>query len=133
MQGNVSNILNTRNIDTPSLLSVYCNMAELHRLRSEIILTMSECSVLQEAYVAQSKYVGIKEAKILAEGISFERGDEDPKLINFFDHGPAHLDTINLAAREFDPHLLSNMNFRNPDSFKINILTAGLEEVRAVL
>ena len=108
-------------------------MAELHRLRSELILTMSECSVLQECYVAQSKYVGIKEAKLLAEGISFERGDEDPKLVNFFDHGPAHLDTIDLACKEFDTVLMSNLNFRNPDSFKINVLTAGLEEVRAVL
>jgi len=38
-----------------------------------------------------------------------------------------------LAVSEFDPALLSNMNFRNPDSFKLNILTAGLEEVRAIL
>lgn len=35
--------------------------------------------------------------------------------------------------REYDPCLLSNFNFRNPDSFKINITTAGLEEVRSVL
>lgn len=43
------------------------------------------------------------------------------------------MNIIDLAAREFDPTLLSNMNFRNPDSFKINILTSGLEEIRAVL
>jgi hypothetical protein len=43
------------------------------------------------------------------------------------------LDTIELAVNEFDPKLLSNFNFRNPDSFKINIFTAGLEEVRAIL
>jgi len=41
--------------------------------------------------------------------------------------------TIDLAVREFDPILLSNFNFRNPDAFKFNILTSGLEEVRAVL
>ena len=35
--------------------------------------------------------------------------------------------------REYDPSLLSNFNFRNPDSFKLNITSAGLEEVRAVL
>lgn len=34
---------------------------------------------------------------------------------------------------EFDPVFLSNFNFRNPDTFKINITTSGLEEVRAVL
>jgi len=43
------------------------------------------------------------------------------------------MDKIDLAVREFDILLLSNLNFRNPDSFKINVLTAGLEEVRAIL
>jgi len=43
------------------------------------------------------------------------------------------MDKIDLAVREFDILLLSNLNFRNPDSFKINMLTAGLEEVRAIL
>ena len=56
-----------------------------------------------------------------------------PDLCNFIDHGPSHMDKIDLAVREFDILLLSNLNFRNPDSFKINMLTAGLEEVRAIL
>ena len=43
------------------------------------------------------------------------------------------MEEIELAVREFDPSLLSNLNFRNADSLKINLLTAGLEEVRAVL
>lgn len=47
--------------------------------------------------------------------------------------GPSHLEKIDLAIREFDPALLSNFNFRNPDSLKLNILTSGLEEVRAIL
>ena len=58
---------------------------------------------------------------------------EDKDEINYCEDGPAHLDSIYLAVREFDPALLSNFNFRNPDSFKINILTSGLEEVRAIL
>jgi len=40
---------------------------------------------------------------------------------------------INLAVREFDISLLSNFNFRNPDSYKLNITDAGIEEVRAIL
>jgi hypothetical protein len=40
---------------------------------------------------------------------------------------------IELAIKEFDPTLLSNFNFTNPDSLKLNILTSGLEEVRAIL
>jgi hypothetical protein len=44
--GNVSDAMNQRNIVAPSLLKTYCNMMELHRLRSEIILTVSECAML---------------------------------------------------------------------------------------
>lgn len=59
--------------------------------------------------------------------------DSDQKLVNFLDHGCAHMNDIDLAVREFDPILMSNFNFRNPDSFKLNILSSGLEEVRAIL
>jgi len=43
------------------------------------------------------------------------------------------MDVIKLAIREFDPQLLSNFNFRNPDALKVNVLTSGLEEARAIL
>ena len=73
----------------------------------------------------------------MPEGIAFDQYDfsdsSEIKLVNFVDHGPSHSDTIELAAAEFDPVLLSNLNFRNPDAFKINIITSGLEEVRAIL
>jgi len=49
------------------------------------------------------------------------------------DNGPAHMENFGLAISEFDSALLSNINFRNPDAFKLNILTSGLEEIRAVL
>lgn len=54
-------------------------------------------------------------------------------MVNFIDHGCGHMYNIDLAIKEFDPAILSNFNFRNPDAFKINILTSGLEEVRAIL
>ena len=38
-----------------------------------------------------------------------------------------------MAIKEFDPCFLSNFNFRNPDTFKLNITDAGIEEVRSVL
>lgn len=72
----------------------------------------------------------------LAEGITYlghEQSELERQCINFLDHGPSHTEQLDLAAREFDAGLLSNLNFRNPDSFRLNILTAGLEEVRAVL
>jgi hypothetical protein len=45
MQG-ATDAMNQRNIVAPSLLKTYCNIIELHRLRSEIMLTASECAML---------------------------------------------------------------------------------------
>jgi hypothetical protein len=69
----------------------------------------------------------------LTEGISFDDSTDTDNFVNFTDHGCAHSETIDLAIKEFDPVLLSNFNFRNPDAFKLNVLTSGLEEVRAIL
>jgi hypothetical protein len=43
LKGNKNDALGLRNISVPSLLKTYCNMIELHRLRSEIILASAEC------------------------------------------------------------------------------------------
>ena len=72
----------------------------------------------------------------LSDGIGFDPFSNDEntaQFVNYFDHGPSHLDKISLTAQEFDRSLLSALNFRNPDSFRFNILTSGLEEVRAIL
>ena len=53
--------------------------------------------------------------------------------INYSDDGPGHGITWGLAIAEFDPALLSNMNYKHPDAFKLSVLTSGLEEVRGVL
>lgn len=53
--------------------------------------------------------------------------------MNFFEDGTSYNIKIGLAVKEYDPSLLCNFNFRNPDSFKLNITDAGLEEVRSVL
>jgi hypothetical protein len=52
-RGGKTDTMNQRNVVVPSLLKTYCNMVELHRLRSEIILTASECAILQQTYEAQ--------------------------------------------------------------------------------
>ena len=72
----------------------------------------------------------------IPESISFDQvdiHDDQSEVINYLDEGPSHNTVIDLAVREFDFNLLSNFNFRNPDTFKLNITDAGLEEVRAVL
>ena len=131
------NIASTRNVDVPSLLQTYCNMVELMRLRHEIILAVSECTVLQQIYKNQAQACKIPGIDVfLSDFINFDpvdTHDDQVELINFFDEGTSHNINIGLAVKEYDPCLLSNFNFRNPDSFKINITDAGLEEIRAVL
>jgi hypothetical protein len=39
-----------RAVASPSLLEVYCNIMELMRIRSEIIMVATECDVLQKLY-----------------------------------------------------------------------------------
>ena len=45
-----SDNIGIRNVNVPVMLEVYCNLIELHRLRNEIILTVSETQVLREVY-----------------------------------------------------------------------------------
>ena len=110
---------------------------ELHRLRNEIILSASETGVLEHIYLEQQKVCACQNIKVeLADSISFidldtlKGGD---RVVNFLDEGPAAHLKIGLAIREFDPNLLSNFNFRSPDTLKFNVLDSGLEEVRAIL
>ena len=107
------------------------------RLRHEILLAASECSVLEQIYKQQAEHCKNKGASVtLPDSISFDPvdiHDDQAELINFFDEGTSHSIKIGLAINEYDPCLLANMNFRNPDSYKLNITDAGLEEVRGVL
>ena len=53
--GKPANPANERNVAVPSMLTTYCNMVELMRLRHEIILAASECAVLQQIYMNQAQ------------------------------------------------------------------------------
>jgi hypothetical protein len=53
--------------------------------------------------------------------------------VNFIDDGPSSFIDFDLAVREFDAALKSNINFRNPDAIKMLVTTSGLEELRGVL
>jgi hypothetical protein len=69
------------------------------------------------------------------ESISFPSlfNIDEEAYVNFVDHGPGHQVEFGLAAAEWDPSLLTNLNYKHPDAFKLSVLTQGLEEVRAVL
>ena len=113
-------------------------MVELMRLRHEIILAASECAVLEQIYHEQAAQCSISNSMNarIPESISFDVvdiHDDQSEVINYLDEGPSFNTVIDLAVREFDLNLLSNFNFRNPDTLKLNITDAGLEEVRAIL
>jgi len=63
----------------------------------------------------------------------FENYLKDTSKVNWFEDGPGSFLDIDLAVVEFDASLKSNLNFRNPDSFKMLVMTSGLEELRAIL
>lgn len=68
------------------------------------------------------------------EHISFENYlANDSNKVNFIDDGGTSFVKMDLAVNEFDPVLKSNLNFRNPDSFKMLLTNCGVEELRAVL
>jgi hypothetical protein len=67
------------------------------------------------------------------EGLAFEHGILRKNEINYVDDGPASMLEIGLAISEVDPVITSNLNFRNPDAFKIMITKSGLEELRVIL
>lgn len=109
---------------------------ELLRLRNELILARTETQILQQVYQEQMRLCGIKGIKIyFEESVSFDPIPEDEwqGYVNFVDEGPAYGLTIDLAICEYDPKLVSNLNFRHPDALKLCSTTSGLEEVRAAL
>ena len=121
----------------PKLLELYCNIIEVCRIRNEIILAASECMVLKQIYEKQCQKCNLNLSVDLGDSISFPGVDEFEndsfKQIDFVNDGPAaHLD-IDLAVKDFDKMLLSNINFRSPDAIVLNMFRSGLEELRAVL
>lgn len=67
------------------------------------------------------------------DNITFENYLSNSSKVNFIDDGGASFIKMDLAVNEFDPCLKSNLNFRNPDSFKMMITNCGVEELRAIL
>ena len=115
-----------RKIAPPVLLELYCNMTELVRLRSELINAASETAVLQKIYIEQVGLCGKAHLQPMSdESISFPTlfDVEGEQYVNFVDDGPGHQCEIGLAASEFDPSLLTNLNYKHPDAFKMCVLT----------
>lgn len=116
------------------MLDLYCNSIEMLRLRQELIQSMSESMVLQEIYEGQAKLINRPNFRpFFTDSVKFDNYMIDSQKVNFIDDGPASFTDFDLAIREFDGSLKSNLNFRNPDAVKMLTTTAGLEELRGVL
>ena len=95
---------------------------------------MSESMVLQEIYEAQAKIVNRPNFKpFFTDQVKFDNYLNDQFKVNYLDDGPSATLEFDLAIREYDSLLKSNLNFRNPDSVKMMICTSGLEELRAIV
>jgi hypothetical protein len=89
--------------------------------------------ILTEVYRKQAELIGSVGAKVeFDQGIQFNT-DPSTGFVNFVEDGPSHMSKIGLAIQEFDNTLLSNFNFRNPDTLKLNVLESGLQETRMIL
>ncbi len=116
------------------MLHLYCNSVELLRLRQELITTMSETMVLTEIYEGQGKLVNRPNFRpFFADQVKFDNYLIDTTKVNYIDDGPAAGFEFDLAIKEFDQVLKSNVNFRNPDALKMLLCTSGLEELRGIL
>jgi ribonuclease I len=68
-----------------------------------------------------------------ADQVKFDNHLNDSTRVNYLDDGPGASYDYDLAIKEFDNVLKSNVNFRNPDSVKMLICSSGLEELRGIL
>jgi hypothetical protein len=90
--------------------------------------------VLSEIYEAQGKLVNRPNFKpFFADQVKFDNYLIDNSKVNFIDDGPAANYEFDLAVKELDHVLKSNVNFRHPDAVKMLMCTSGLEELRGIL
>ena len=97
-------------------------------------MCVSECKMLEDLFLRQARRCNMSSLKAsYAEGLTFPTRLAEPTEINYVDDGPASHLQLGLAIKEVDPTLLSNLNFRNPDAFRLMVTNAGLEELRVIL
>lgn len=88
-------------------------------------------------YTEQCKFLGKESRIFLTDAFNFETfvtGGEN--WTNFVDTGPGsdqRSTRSELAIDEFDPSMLSVMNFNEPEAFKALICPLGLEEFRSIV
>ncbi len=122
----------------PSLLEISCNAVEVIRLRSlliELLIQREDLSIVyknQMQTMAKDGRINFKDSFNFSTFLSGTVPNGRWK--NFVDTGPGHHTTwpTNLAVTEFDPTMISCLNFSDPEAFKALLCPLGLEELRCV-
>jgi len=107
-------------------------------LRALLIDTLIQRHSLSEIYKNQMQAMA-KDGRInFRDSFNFstflQGNSASGRWKNFVDYGPGHKTAYptNLAISEFDPTMLSCINFADPEAFKALLCPLGLEELRAV-
>ena len=117
------------------MLILVCNNVELLRLRRLLLNAVIQTKQLQNVFEAQNKLTNGQGKVFFDSPLNFEDTGIEKSLldISFVDDGNLTDVDIDLAVNEFDPSLRANLDFADPENFKILICPMGLEELRATL
>ena len=123
----------------PSMLEILCNGVEALRIRHLLVNCIIQRDSLVEIYQHQMNVMS-KDCKIYFKDLgfnfeTFQRG-AGPKWKDFVDQGPGLKNSIvksGLAIGEFDPSIVSCINFADSECFKALVCPLGLEELRCIL
>ena len=123
----------------PSMMEICCNGVEVLRLRNLLVRALIQREALLKIYASQMKSMS-KDYKpnFKDYGFNFETFQKGAgsKWKDYVDSGPGLRNSVakaGLAIGEFDPSLVSCLNFSDPESYKALICPLGLEELRCVL
>jgi len=123
-----------KKVESPSLMSMSCNLVEVLRLREEIIQKIYETDLLTIIYKKQLTLVNKGSMKfILSDQINFDVSKVVTDSMNLVDLNDGSCLDLDLPFREFDNTLKANLDFRSESCIKALMTDLGVEELRAVL
>lgn len=123
-----------KQMPSPSLMIMSCNLVEALRLREEIIQKIHETDVLSTIYKHQLSNANKGSTKlVLGDSINFDTSKVQSDSMNLIDFNDGSLLDFDLPFREFDNTLRSSLDFRSESCIKALMTELGVEELRAIL
>lgn len=111
-----------KNVNVPPSVLVFCNLADLLRMREALIMQLADTKVLEEIFDQQKKLAGRSELGVLhSQHLNIDCNSIlDEGQINFIECGSLLAKfpetSSGLAIDEVCPTLRANLNFMNPES-----------------